>query len=63
MVHLVQAVVVIALSTSFALPVTASYMQGPPGTPAADPETLFEIPTGAAVAAFAGVTPRSRLGR
>ena len=52
LVHLVQAVVVIALATSFALPVTASYMQGPPGTPALDPVTLFEIPTGAAVAAF-----------
>ena len=51
-VHLVQAMVVIVLATGFALPVTASYLQGPPGTPAQDPVTLFEIPTGAAVAAF-----------
>ena len=50
--HLAQAVAVVALANGFALPVTASYMQGPPGTPAADPVTLFEIPTGAAVAAF-----------
>ncbi len=50
--HLVQAVLVVALATSFALPVTASYMQGPPGTPPLEPVELFEIPTGAAVAAF-----------
>lgn len=50
--HLVQAMVVIVLATSFALPVTASYLQGPPGTPTRDPVTLFEIPTGAAVAGF-----------
>jgi hypothetical protein len=52
LVHLVQAVVVVVLATGFALPVTASYLQGPPGTPAGDPVELFEIPTGAAVAAF-----------
>ena len=52
LIHLVQAVAVVALATSFALPVTASYLQGPPGTVAQDPVELFEIPTGAAVAAF-----------
>jgi len=51
-VHLAQAVAVVALATGFSLPVTAAYMDGPPGTPAADPVTLFEIPTGAAVATF-----------
>jgi hypothetical protein len=51
-VHLVQAVVIAALATGFALPVTASYLQGPPGTDLQDPVTLFDIPTGAAVAAF-----------
>lgn len=52
LVHLAQAVVVVVLATGFALPVTASYLPGPPGTPAQDPVTLFEVPTGAAVAAF-----------
>lgn len=52
LVHLLQAVVVMVLATGFALPVTASYLQGPPGTPAQERVTLFEIPTGAAVAAF-----------
>jgi hypothetical protein len=52
LLHLVQAALVLALATGFALPVTATYMQGPPGTPPADPTTLFDIPTGAAVATF-----------
>ena len=51
-VHLIQAVLVVALATSFALPVTAAYLEGPPGTPAQDPVVLFDVPTGAAVAAF-----------
>jgi hypothetical protein len=47
-----QAIAVLALATGFSLPVTAAYMQGPPGTPALEPVKLFDIPTGAAVAAF-----------
>lgn len=50
--HAGQAVVVLALATGFSLPVTAAYLQGPPGTPALTPVTLFDLPTGAAVAAF-----------
>jgi hypothetical protein len=50
--HAAQAVAVLALATSFSLPVTATYMQGPPGTPALAPVELFDIPTGAVVAAF-----------
>ena len=52
LIHLAQAVVVVVLATSFALPVTANYLEGPPGTPAQDPVVLFDIRTGAAVAAF-----------
>lgn len=50
--HLGQAVAVLALATSFALPVTATYLEGPPGTVPLDPNQLLEIPTGAAVATF-----------
>ena len=46
LVHLVQAVAVLALATGFALPVTASYLEGPPGTAPQDPVRLFDIPTG-----------------
>jgi len=50
--HAAQGAVILALSNDFALPVTASFLQGPPGTPAAAPETLFEIPLGLAVSLF-----------
>jgi hypothetical protein len=50
--HAVQAVAVLALATDYALPVTAAYLEGPPGTPVQDPVELFALPTGAAVAAF-----------
>ncbi|MDP3712078.1 MAG: heliorhodopsin HeR [Mycobacteriales bacterium] len=51
--HLVQAIAILALASGFALPVTASYLDGPPGAPPSQvPELLFELPTGGAVAAF-----------
>lgn len=50
--HLGQGIAIVALSNDFALPVTASFLQGPPGTPPGAPETLFEVPLGLAVAAF-----------
>ncbi len=50
--HLGQGVAIAALSNDFTLPVTASFMQGPPGTPSAAPEILFEFRLGYAVAAF-----------
>lgn len=50
--HLAQAAAVLVLATSFSLPVTAAYLEGPPGTPAQNPVTLFDVRTGAAVAAF-----------
>jgi hypothetical protein len=41
--HAAQAVAVIALATSFAIPVTASFMTGPPGSAPAAPATLFDV--------------------
>jgi hypothetical protein len=52
LVHAVQAVAVLALATAFVLPVTASFIQGPPGTPAAAPTTLFDISVAWGVALF-----------
>jgi hypothetical protein len=49
--HAVQGILVVVLSNDFSLPVTAAFMQGPPGSSAATRE-LFSIPLGPAVAAF-----------
>ncbi len=43
LVHFVQFLLIVALSTDFSLPVTASYVAGPPGTPASEPVVLFDI--------------------
>lgn len=50
--HAVQGVAVVALATDFALPVTAAFPEGPPGTPAPAASTLFDISIAWGVAAF-----------
>jgi Heliorhodopsin len=50
--HAAQGVIVLVLANSFALPVTATYLGGPPGTPPPAPTTLFEVSVAWAVAAF-----------
>jgi hypothetical protein len=50
--HLVQAIAVLALSNDFTLPVTASYLAGPPGSPPGDPVTLLDSRIGWGVALF-----------
>lgn len=50
--HAVQGILVLALATAFVLPVTASFMAGPPGTPAAVPTTLFDVSLAWGVALF-----------
>jgi hypothetical protein len=51
-VHAAQALLLVVLANDFALPVTATYLDGPPGTPPGEPITLFEVRFGWAVAAF-----------
>ena len=50
-----QAITIAVLTNSFSLPVTATFMSGPPGT---SPElhTLFNIGTGWGVAAFLAIS-------
>lgn len=50
--HLAQAIAVVILATDFALPITASYLAGPPGTPPGPATVLADLPTGLAVAGF-----------
>jgi hypothetical protein len=42
LVHAAQAVLILLLATDFALPVTASYLQGPPGSTGTETVTLFD---------------------
>jgi len=51
-VHLAQAIVILALSNDFALPVHGTFMQGPPGAEPAKLHHLFDLPIGLAVASF-----------
>lgn len=54
--HLVLAIIVLAISNDFSLPVTATYLAGPPGSFFTDPVVLFNIRTGYAVALFLGLS-------
>lgn len=50
--HAAAALLVVAFSNSFSLPVTATYLAGPPGSVFTDPVTLFSVRLGYAVALF-----------
>lgn len=52
LVHLLQAIAVVWLANDFAVPVTAAFLDGPPGSPAGDTVTMFEVRFGWAIAAF-----------
>lgn len=52
LVHLVQAVAVLSLTNDFSIPVTAVFMEGPPGTDATKVTTLFDFSIGWGVALF-----------
>ncbi|MDA0256492.1 MAG: heliorhodopsin HeR [Chloroflexi bacterium] len=52
LVHLGQAALILALSTDFAIPVSAVFSEGPPGTALPTAEELFDVPFGPAIALF-----------
>ena len=56
----VQAIAIAVLTNSFSLPVTATFMKGPPGT-APELHHLFDIPTGWGVFAFLAISAVSLL--
>lgn len=60
-VHAVQAIAVLLLSNDFTLPVAASYLQGPPGTPPTARVTLFETRTAWGVAGFLALSALAHL--
>jgi hypothetical protein len=50
--HTVQALLILALSNDFSLPVHATFMEGPPGSGDPQLDQLFDLPIGPAVACF-----------
>jgi hypothetical protein len=50
--HLVQAALILWLSNAFALPVTGSFLDGPPGITSAEQSLLFDLRIGPMVAVF-----------
>jgi hypothetical protein len=52
LLHGAQGAALLALSNDFTLPVTATFMEGPPGSRPTELTTLFDLPIGPAVAAF-----------
>jgi hypothetical protein len=59
--HAVQGVLVLALATDFTLPVTATYLEGPPGTTPADQIVLWDLPVALGVALFFGLSAVAHL--
>ena len=50
--HLVQGIAILALANDFSLPVTAAFLEGPPGSMPPGQTELFSVPIGLAVASF-----------
>lgn len=53
--HALQAALVLVLASDFAITVTSTFPQGPPGTPPPAPDDLVDVRVGAAVAVFLGL--------
>ena len=53
--HLAQAVAIVLLAGDFAISVTSSFPEGPPGTAPSAPDVLFDVRIGWAVAVFLGL--------
>ena len=56
LLHLASMIAILALSNSFSLPVTATYMTGPPGSSFAEPVLLFSNNVSYTIALFLGLS-------
>lgn len=61
LLHLAQAVLILFLANGFAIAVTSTFPEGPPGTPVPASATLFEVPIGLAIAIFLGLAALDHL--
>jgi len=59
--HLAQAALIVALAGDFAISVTSTFPEGPPGTAAPPPAALFDVPIGWATALFLGLAALDHL--
>jgi hypothetical protein len=59
--HAAQAVLILVMASGFAITITATYPQGPPGTRLGAPEPLFDVRIGAAIAVFLGLAALDHL--
>jgi hypothetical protein len=59
--HLVQAAAIVALAGDFAISVTSSFPEGPPGAPQPAPSSLFDVSIGWATAIFLGLAALDHL--
>lgn len=50
--HAAQAVLILVIASDFAITITTTYPQGPPGTRLTTPESLFDLAIGPAIAVF-----------
>jgi len=53
--HAAQAVLVLALASNFAITITSTFPEGPPGTRLTTPQSFFDLRIGAAIALFLGL--------
>lgn len=59
--HAAQAVLLLVLASDFAITITSTFPEGPPGTRTPRPEELFDVRIGAAVAIFLGLAALDHL--
>jgi hypothetical protein len=52
LLHAAQAAFILALASDFSLPVTTTFLEGPPGSDATTSKVLYDLPIGPAVAVF-----------
>lgn len=56
LLHAAQGAIILALSNDFTLPVTATFMEGPPGEAPPELDSLFDLRIGPAVALFVAIS-------
>ena len=61
LLHFAQAALIVVLAGDFAISVTSTFPEGPPGSAAPPPSALFDVPIGWATALFLGLAALDHL--